>query len=500
MNYRFFKLLVIAIVLFVSCGSPTKKEPEETILVEIGDRTISVTEFIRRAEYTVRPAYCKGNNNLEKKIVLNSLIAEKLIAIEATDTTEILKSERVKLYLQGLKEQAMRQILYNAEADEKVVLDTASILETVKVAGRKYKLDYLNIPDKAAANFFKENVVKNKRKFEDVYYEMTGLDSLPYREVEWSTNEHNSILDSMFSKPLIKNQFVGPIKITDNEYIVAQVKGWIDRPIIVEKQFNDRWRDVSEKYHTRKAQEYYTAFIVDIMEGKDIEFMPDIFYKMANLLGPKYLTTDKQKEEMLNNSVWDIKEDEIDYASLNNQIDELSDEPFFRINDEIYTVKDFIKEVRIHPLVFRSKKIKKSDFGQQLQFAIMDLIRDKYLTAEAYNREYDNVNVVKRNVNMWKDNLSYIYNKEKYLHTVLPDSAEKLNYLYVLENYLNPYVDSLQAKYSHLIKVNIEAYNNIDLTRIDMHVNYNNEAYTKVVPSFPIITTDNKLDYGKRMD
>lgn len=501
MKNTFFKIIffLLGICFLVSCGSPEEKEPEESILVEIGDVTISVSEFIRRSEYTIRPPYCKGSHNLDKKIVMNSLIAEKMIALEATDTSEILKSERVQLYLRGIKEQGMRQWLYAKVADEKVVLDSAAILKTVKVAGRKYKISYFNIPDSTAAYLTSKKIASSKGSFEDTFYEMTGLDSIPYREVEWSENEHNMILDSLFTNPLKKNQLVGPLKIGEDDYLLVKINGWIDRPIIVEKQFNERWNDVSEKYHTRKAQENYNKFILEVMKNKQIEFVPDILYKIANLLGPMYLTTDKQKEDMLKNTVWDVKQKEVDYSSLNKKAEELQDEPFFKVNDEIWTVKEFIREVEKHPLVFRTKNMKSIEFGQQLQFSIMDLIRDKYLTQEAYSRGYDNINVVKRNLNMWKDNISYIYHKEKYLHSVLPDSTEELNYLVVLEQYLNNYVDSLQNKYSDIIKVDIEKYNEIELTRIDMNVNYNNEPYSRVVPSFPIITTDNKLDYGNKV-
>ncbi|MCB9208940.1 MAG: hypothetical protein H6610_01615 [Ignavibacteriales bacterium] len=500
MLYKFVKVFLLVLIVFItSCDSKKENEPEEKILVKIGDVTISLSEFIRRSEYTVRPPYCKGSHNLDKKIVINSLIAEKLLALEATDTNMILQSENVKLYLQGIKEQGMRQWLYAKEADEKVELDSAAILKTMQVAGRKYKVSYFSLPDSSMAVEVDKKLNIDKKTFEDTFYELTGIDSIPYREVEWSTNEHNSILDSLYSEPLKKNQIVGPIKINKNEYLFARINGWLDTPIIIEKQFNERWKDVSEKYHSRKAQEIYTEFIIDVMKDKNIEFMPETFFKMANLLGPIYLTTDKEKEDALNNAVWQIENNEVDYSPLNDQLKEMQDQPFFKINDEIYSIKDFIKEVKIHPLVFRQKKIKKKDFGQQLQFAIMDLIRDKYLTEVAYEREYDQINVVKRNYNMWKDNFSYIYYKEKYLRSVLPDSADGMNYITVLENYLNKYVDSLQYKYSDKIQIDVEEFNKIELTRIDMNVNYNNEAYSRVVPSFPIITTDNKLDYGKKM-
>lgn len=43
------------------------------------------------------------------------------------------------------------------------------------------------------------------------------------------------------------------------------------------------------------------------------------------------------------------------------------------------------------------------------------MIRDYYLTQVAYERGYDKRPEVKRNVNMWKDNLLALYQKKKYL-------------------------------------------------------------------------------------
>ncbi|MBN1466415.1 hypothetical protein JXA02_11675, partial [candidate division KSB1 bacterium] len=84
-------LCVIAgLTALLTCGKPSIEEPSEKILVEIGDKTISVAEFIRRAEYTVRPPYCRGVHNLDKKIILNSLIAEKLMSLEAGDANEFI--------------------------------------------------------------------------------------------------------------------------------------------------------------------------------------------------------------------------------------------------------------------------------------------------------------------------------------------------------------------------------------------------------------------------
>ncbi len=63
----YVNLGIILIFILGSCGKKEQLEPKEKILVKISDRSISVDEFIRRAEYTVRPPYCRGNHNLDKK-------------------------------------------------------------------------------------------------------------------------------------------------------------------------------------------------------------------------------------------------------------------------------------------------------------------------------------------------------------------------------------------------------------------------------------------------
>ena len=68
-SYRYFWLGCIALLLgLIYCGKQEEVEPGETILVKIGDKSISVNEFIRRAEYTVRPPYKDPNLSIEKRV------------------------------------------------------------------------------------------------------------------------------------------------------------------------------------------------------------------------------------------------------------------------------------------------------------------------------------------------------------------------------------------------------------------------------------------------
>ena len=128
------------------------------------------------------------------------------------------------------------------------------------------------------------------------------------------------------------------------------------------------------------------------------------------------------------------------------------------------------------------------------------MIRDKYLTEEAYIRGYENVNVVRRYTNMWKDAILAQYQKEQYLKETVPDLTDSMKTAIMLERYMNPYIDQLQEKYGSSIEVDVEQFNNIKLTRIDMLVMQTNLPFQIMVPSFPQVTTDPWLDYGKKME
>ena len=148
-NPKLLGVIIFSLALLLnSCSKKSIDEPKEVILTKIGDKTISLNEFIRRAEYTIRPPYCRENNNIHKKIILNSLIAEKMLALEAGEENELAQNERFQRYIQGRKEQAMRQWLYHKEIYGKVKLDPKEITKIYRVEaeGIKFNILVLKIP------------------------------------------------------------------------------------------------------------------------------------------------------------------------------------------------------------------------------------------------------------------------------------------------------------------------------------------------------------------
>ena len=499
-----FLLIVIIIFSISNFTSCSKKEKEkvfpEKILVKIGEKDISLNEFIRRAEYTIRPRYCKGSTNIDKKIILNSLIAEKMLAIEAGEDNKLLQDEHFQRHMKGRKEQLMREWMYNKDFVSKVELESEEVNTVYRVAGRKYKINYFSVKEPATAEQIQKRMLVDGLSFEQIYFELAGTDTIPEREVEWQMPEQEVIHQALYSDTLVKDQVIGPILTEDDYYIVMKVKGWTNRVAISEKDINQRVQDVKEKLIQDHAIKEYAKYVGNIMKGKRLEFSPEAFKNLVNVMGPLYLASDQTKKELFLNKVLkkEIDDDSLTmYEDADRFFEEQGDSPLFKVDDKVWTVNDYKKEVETHPLVFRKKQLGGGEFANQLKLAIVDMVRDRYIADEAYKKGYDNTQYVKRNSGMWQDAMVGLYQKYKYLEKIKPEEKDMMK---IINTHMNPYIDELQKKYNDVIEVEVDDFNDLQLTRIDMFVKQQNVPFPVIVPSFPQITTDPWLDYGKKMN
>ncbi|MDZ7372828.1 MAG: hypothetical protein ONB23_02565 [candidate division KSB1 bacterium] len=497
MRGRLWVAISAALVLTLACAR-RPEQPKEVILARVGPKTISVNEFIRRAEYTIRPPYCKGDNYIHRKIVLNSLIAEKLLALEAGEDNELTRNEQFQAYLAGRREQAMREWLFYHDFYRRVKVDSAELKKAYVLLGRKYRVEYLTVDDSARIALLRRRLAEGV-SLDSLHREIGGLGPLPTREVTWSQEEDELVLDSLFTRPLKKGQLVGPLENEDGSVTVIRVQGWIDQVIAGEMAIQQRWEDAEKQVRLRHAANSYRAFVRKVMKGKRLEFDPEVFPTMADLMRPLYLHSQEEKEEAFNERFWGKKSDLVPSPDFEARIAALRQRPFFRVDGEVWTVERFEKELLRHPLVFRKRRMTRREFPEQFRLAIADLIRDYYVTKEAYRRGYDQVNVVERHVAMWKDYLLATYQRNRYLESVGKKGEYYKQTMAVLEEYLNPYVAELRRKYQGQIEINTDAFEKIKLTRIDMFVLQKNVPFPVLVPAFPILTTHDRLDYGRKM-
>ena len=485
--------LVFLLFSFFSC-TKNNSIPDEVILAKVGSSIITVQDFIRRSEYTIRPNYCRQDNYIHKKIILNSLISEKLIALEYSKKKDNPTNENMKLFLKGRKEQAMRQLYFSEEFHSKVNLTQKELKNAYNLSGRTVKVQFLNLPNLEIAS-----------KIEQLHSSGIPLDSIhnvlwsgnaPIREIDWFSREPDEIHDALFSKNIFKGKLLGPFESVDGTFVLMNVVSWHDEIKITESDRKILWSDVKERLTDKKAKNEYLQTVEDLMSGKKMNLNPDIFYKYAEKAADYFFKVDASKKKMLNKALWN--DDKVDDNMFSFDVEDNDINPssvILEYEGEPWTVEELNYQLKSHPFVFRKRKMNRSEFSDQLRLAIADLIRDIEITKECYKMGFDKNWRVKLNHEMWSD----VSKSKKYLSTLraknknITDQNEWLVFM-------NPIIDSLQSAHSDKIKINMDIFERIKLTKTDMMVNQRGVPYPILVPGFPILTTDDRLDYGSKIE
>ena len=477
-------------LIALSCFNRNDFPQNNNVLAKVGDRVITVQDFIRRAEYTIRPDYCKQSNYIHKKIVLNSLIAEKLIALEMEkEKDELLASQSFHNYLRGRKEQSMRQLFYHDKFFNKTDIPDSLIKKVLPLSGRTIKVNYISLPDIKTAGEVKNLLLQNFSLSE--IYDGIWSGEVPSKEINFFDKEPDVIHRQLFRDQIEKGQIIGPFANDDGSYLIMKVIEWKDEFTITEKEQKIRWNDTRDMVKEKMAKKEYLSYIEEIMAGHTIDFNPDVFDQYAYEASKVYLNDVEIKKQAISKALWeDIEKPK--KIVINDKTNLSLDDIIFSYDNKEWTVNDLNQLIQSHPLVFRKRQISIGDFRNQLKLSIADLLRDKEITEKCYNLDLDKDWRVTTNVYMWHD--AYASKRFITLANEKKGNPEKKRILY------NSLIDSLQIKYSNKIRINTDEFEDIELTSKDMLVTHKGLAYPIVVPSFPILTSDDRLDYGSKLN
>lgn len=472
--YFFITAFFSVAVLFAA------NKPDERVLATVGTKTITVQEFLMRSELTVRPGNFKN-----KHITLNNLITEKILALEA----ESSKPQFLQGYqntLRGIKEQLMRDKLYEEEVNKKVKVDNKEISRIFPYSTREYEVEFFTIRDKELAAKL-EMVVDSVPELSNDLFAQVGemFGTTPVHKVKYKDPDDDVIHKALFSGPLDTGTVIGPLKLSNGDHIFMRIKNWVNYPLISGVDQREQWNKIQEKLRSIKSAEMSQAYVLKVMKGKKLEFNRESFNTVTKYALEYYL----QKK---NDDTASFKISEI--PTFQPDID--MNAPFFTIDGKVWSIKDFQKEVLAHPLVFRTKYIDAKNFQLQFKLAVVDMVRDYYLTQEAYKKKLDKSQEVKRGTAMWEDAFLATNQLKKGVDSITAargvnnDATSNINVR-------TEYLQSLQQKYSTVIKVDYDLFNSLTLTKIDLVAMRPGVPYPIPVPSFPAFIPSSNLDYAK---
>lgn len=479
--------LILTVSLFYSCNKQTDTAASATknILAQVGDKIITVNDFIKRCEYVPRPVYCKGDNYIHKKIALNSLVAEKLLAIEFEKLNYTI-TESQKFLIQGQKEQAMRQLMLKRFGYDKVKIDTNHIVKLSKLSKREYQMRFISLNKK-----YKQKIegFSGNQKLNDLVLMLDKNIEIYNKTVNIDENMIKEVEEILFYGNQNVNTLYGPFYAGINNILYFEIQGWTNHADITDKQKQDTWDQVKHKYMEKMAGKFYSKYVAELMKKKTIEYDPEIFELFSIKLGKIYLIEKNRKEAAIENRIWERKK-ETEAASFED-IRKMKNSVILTYDNKQYNVLELLDLIKKHPLVFRNKTITPEMFTNELKYAVADLFRDTHITEKAYTLNLDNDIRVKNIEKKWDD-----YIKSSSIKKIFGDD---------LVSNIKPTtrlierVDSLQNLYSDIIKIDTDKFEIINLSKVDMNVIYSNQPYAKLEPDFPIITDDHILNYGKKV-
>ncbi|MEJ2055002.1 MAG: hypothetical protein P8X42_13860 [Calditrichaceae bacterium] len=496
---KYQKYIIVVLGLFL-LGCDSEKKSESPVLVRVDDQYITRDEFISRSEYTIRPEWCRGENYVHRKIALNSLIAEKLLAIEAGLNTPIDNDPDIHAYLKGRKEQEMRQLNYQRTAVDKVTLNQETLNTVLENSERTYQVEIIPIGDDGAAAQIGRDLAAQNITFSEIKEKINGSGgTIQDLELRFDSPLDDVVYKALFhNKNIQKGQVIGPLQLDENAYTLVRINGWSRRPLLSSQDQKLRLKDIREKETRVAAMDIYVDWVRKLMHSKRLDFNKDVLISLIKAVGPIYFEAREKSDIKMQKNFWNIEnKDHINIKDVADKVDALKSEPLLEIDGQVWTVGRFEEELKIHPLVFRNPKMSKRQFGEQFRLAIADMVRDRYITAYAYDKEYDKDKRLQHQYKMWVDNLKAEYMREKYLANA---GLENKNDYNTVHQALDPYIKDLFRKYSKQIEINTDLFESTKLTDIDVLVIQENVSFPVYVPNFPRLTTYDRLDYGRILE
>ena len=488
------KLIPVSILLLIifTLTVCSRKPSEQDILARIDDRVITVKEFRERAELTPRQPYCSSNTDKDKNIILNTLIVEKILALESQNDDLIKNNKSYLAYLKGRKEQFMREILYYEEAYNRVKLDTAEILNAYELAGREYKVEFYAL-DSLYMKKLQTRFDKYPANKAQIFDEISLTQKPPVKNIAWKDQDSPfKIHKALFSAPLKINDVIGPVHVDYNNYLVIKIVDSKNSKPLGGNQSQQRWLDVVHKLRNQKADKIWTEYTGQLMSGKKIEFVKGSYIKVFKLFENWLSQTQKQQSK----SEYFTKDIEDKNFRLDFNDESFLASSFCSIDDLVWTVGDFKDALLSHPLVLRKQEINsREELAEQFKLAVADLIKDHFITRQAYNSSIDKRQDVKRHVEKWQDAFLAVYHRDKFIHQVSQRDDFDQNKLKGSNSYFDVCLDSLKRVYDDKIEIDMEQFKKIKITAVPMFVVRANLPYKIPTPAFPLLTDRDTLDY-----
>ena len=386
---------IFAAALFILNTNALAQGTDKTIAT-VGNQKISEREF--KLRYELVPHYSRDqfNEDSSKIDLLNSIIAEKLLAQEATfrgfDTTAYFKYS-----IQQIKDLYVRDELYRRKIDSKVKISQSDIQEALNRRARSLSVRIISSYDSASV-FKYYNQLRSGAPFDSI-----GRISDP---VEYDSNkapmkitygqmQDDHVEDVLYS--LKTGNFSAPVK-SGNIWFIFKLAGISAE---VPHNANDQKynQNITNVIRMRKSRVIGIKYLDKFYKNKEAIIDSSLFLKLTGKISTIL-------EEKANNH--DFGRDNKLFLDEENIMRILHDfgntvlgKDIVHINKNPIKLQEYLYSLIIYPLLIKDPSFRSVAYN--LMQNLNKYIQYKFLSGEGYKEGLQNLSEVEEDLNIWRD-------------------------------------------------------------------------------------------------
>lgn len=455
--------LLLLLCIATSFWHCEKKQAPTDWLARIGDRYVTVNEFLIRAELSPPPAFRHVNGYADTRGLLELLIGEKLLANEA-EALGLHRDAAFQNWQRYTESVAIGKELYREEVQNKVEVRESEIDSALALAQKTWRITFFKSMRREDAERFLK-IAAGKKSFELAMQDYFGAVVSPETYTSRFTfgDGDEKLENAVFSLP--PGQTSGVVETSKGFFVVHLIEVQANGAASKSDDLDQR-AAVRKILRARKADKRSARFVEIIMRAKKVVLKGKTFSILTKFLDQRIDFGRKTSVETMRPL------EEIDYRRAESDLSDHLDEPLITFSEGEWTVREILEKLRLRNLPFNHES--PVAMRRALETDLQTLARDEFLAQEGYRRNLQKRNSVREEVQMWVDH--HLYTMMVARLGLQPQSGDEIIFPGA--------VDSLKKKYS--VVVADEKLKTIELTGIPMIAVHPGRPDQIAVPLWPL--------------
>jgi PPIC-type PPIASE domain len=383
---------------------------DTVVVARVGNLDITAEEFL--LSYEFGPAFVKKRDNAKERH-LNFMIYEKLMALDGYGRG-FAKDRQVTSTLKEFEGDLATEELYRDDVLSQVSVTPKEIDEALAKERIHLELKWLFASQQETLNNYLAQLAKGapfdalfKAQLDDsVSASDRSLETTKFR----LEDQNPEIARAVDKLPF--GDVSPPIEAPDGFYLVQVTNAWTN-PVMTETERIKLQNDLERALSKRKADALSDQYVDKMLRERNPVIVRRTFNALRAIIGKSILPPEKYKE-------WNLTKMLMSEAgpldSLN--INKYRSETLVRLTEQNFLLEDFWAWYQARRTYIRFNTTSASALSASLQQMVWRSVRDKLLTARAFERGLQNRPSVQKQKQWWQEKIVYARAKEEILKSI----------------------------------------------------------------------------------